>query len=589
MGAALKNAVLETSSNQSSAADVTEILPGEKRWIGALLLALLGLRVWAACRVEFTSDESQHLHLVWAWANHLWPYHGFPSLPYRDVFDNHAPLFHMLCAPLFRTFGETAQVMIFMRLAMLPVFAASLWCLAKIGAALFSRRTGWWAAVFAGYFPFLFLKTVEFRTDDLWMAVWLGAVAVAVGGPLTPRRMGVVGVLLGAAFGVSMKTVLLLLALLLAGAVVFLLGQKGATPERRRQAAWGLAAGVGGLLIVPVLIVTYFAMQHATHEFFYGVIGHNLHFDDEIRSGPKDWRRAVFPLALPLLIVGSVYLFRRAGNGAQGLRRALVFLTCGFFAALLRSYWSMITGQDFLPVAPLLILLATPGLLALGGRLAAGGNGWPRLALPLAVVALEAAAARKMMRTRPPSGNDLGQLAEVLRLTDPEDYVMDAKSGAIFRRRPFFYALEDVTMRRMKGGSITDDIVEQMIAKRTCVASDKRLTGRVFAFVRSNYLPASGRYRIAGQYLRPDADGRAIFDLPIQASYVLIAPRGAVEGRLDGKPYAGKVLLDAGRHEFVSDGPSGALGIVWSQAVERGFQPNFSTSPENAESNHENP
>ena len=545
--------------------------------------------MWAAWRVEFTSDESQHLHVVWAWANHLWPYHGLPSLPYREVFDNHAPLFHMLCAPLFRIFGETAQVMVFMRLAMLPVFAAALWCVVKIGAALFSQRTGWWAAVFAGYFPFLFLKTVEFRTDDLWMAVWLGVVVVAVGGPLTPRRMGLVGLLLGAAFGVSMKTVLLVLALLLAGTAVFFLGRKSAAPGRLRAVLAGLAAGVGGLLVVPVLIVTYFAAQHATHEFFYGVIGHNLHFDDEIRSGPKDWRRAFFPLTLPVLIVGAAYLFRRAGDGAQGLRRALVFLTCGFFAALLRSYWSMITGQDFLPVAPLLILLATPGVLALGGRLAAAGKGWPRLALPLAVVALEAAAARKMMHTRPPSGDDLGQLTEVLRLTAPEDYVMDAKSGAIFRRRPFFYALEDVTERRIKRGSITDDIVEQMIAKRTCVASDKRLTGQVLAFVRSNYLPASGRYRIAGQYLRPDADGRATFDLPILASYVLVAPHGTVAGRLDGQPYAGKVLLDAGRHEFVSESPSGALGIVWSQAVERGFQPNFSTNPENAESNHENP
>ena len=260
-----------------------------------------------------------------------------------------------------------------------------------------------------------------------------------------------------------------------------------------------------------------------------------------------------------------------------------MFLTSGFFVALLSSYWSMITSQDFLPVAPLLIALATPGVLALGGA------GWPRLALPLAVVALEAAGASKMARRRAAADVDLGQLAEVLRLTDPGDYVMDAKSGAIFRRRPFFYALEDVTLKRIHRGLLKDDMVERMIATRTCVASDKRLPPRALAFVRANYLPTSGRYRVAGQYLHPDAGGRVAFGIEIATSYVLVSPQGSAAGRLDGQPYRGKVLLDAGRHEFVSDDPAKPLGIVWSQAVERGFQPNFSSNPETADSKTDAP
>ena len=48
-------------------------------------LVLLALRCFYASNQPWDSDEPQHLHVVWAWANGM--------LPYKDVFDNHAPLF----------------------------------------------------------------------------------------------------------------------------------------------------------------------------------------------------------------------------------------------------------------------------------------------------------------------------------------------------------------------------------------------------------------------------------------------------------------------------------------------------------------
>ena len=55
-------------------------------WLGvACFLVLLCLRWFYVTTQPWDSDEPQHLHVVWAWANGL--------LPYRDVFDNHAPLF----------------------------------------------------------------------------------------------------------------------------------------------------------------------------------------------------------------------------------------------------------------------------------------------------------------------------------------------------------------------------------------------------------------------------------------------------------------------------------------------------------------
>ena len=95
-------------------------------------------------------------------------------------------------------------------------------------------------------------------------------------------------------------------------------------------------------------------------------------------------------------------------------------------------------------------------------------------------------------------------------------------------------------------------------------------------------LPAEGRYTVAGQHLRPGADGHAAFSIQIATAYALVTPHGAASGRLDGKPYAGKVFLDAGPHEFVSDHPSEPLNLVWAQALERGFQPDFSAKTETA-------
>src|SRR6188768_4149657 len=69
-------------------------------------LALL-LRAAALFRYRFDSDEQQHLHVTWGWTAGL--------VQYRDLFDNHAPLFHMLTAPLLALVGERSDVLLWMR------------------------------------------------------------------------------------------------------------------------------------------------------------------------------------------------------------------------------------------------------------------------------------------------------------------------------------------------------------------------------------------------------------------------------------------------------------------------------------------
>src|SRR2546426_10778997 len=178
----------------------------EERTVALTLLAALLLHYIAyVFRYRIGSDETQHLHVIWGWA------HGL--LQYRDVFDNHMPLFHLLYTPLFVAFGERTEVLFLMRLAMFPSCGLALWSIYRIGCVLFSPRVGLWATVLAGLFPAFFFSSIEFHTDTLWTALWLLALAVLVEERATRMRSFTVGVILGTAVGGLMKTPLLLSAL----------------------------------------------------------------------------------------------------------------------------------------------------------------------------------------------------------------------------------------------------------------------------------------------------------------------------------------------------------------------------------------
>ena len=189
--------------------DRADSLPGREKWIaGVLLVAALALRCFYILRYRYDSDEPQHLHTTWGWTQGL--------LQYRDFFDNHAPLFHILFSPLVSLVGERTDVLTFMRSAMVPLWFISLWCVWHIGRSLFSARVGLWSAVFISLLPWWFFCSVEYRTDNLWTPLWLGAVAVLVAGRLSRARCFAAGLLLGLCFTVSMKTSLLFAVCILA-------------------------------------------------------------------------------------------------------------------------------------------------------------------------------------------------------------------------------------------------------------------------------------------------------------------------------------------------------------------------------------
>src|SRR2546425_17840 len=351
------------------------VFPRVEAWmLVALSAAILALRIVYAFAYPFDSDEPQHLHVAWAWTKGL--------LPYRDVFDNHTPLFHMLSAPLVALIGET------------------------------------------------------------------------------PRLL------------VLLKTVMLLSALLIASAALLVLAPRPAAASRQSTLAYTLSA-LGGLALPPSALVLFFAARGALRELFYCTVTHNL-LPGVGRWGTSKRTALLLPILALLLCAARVIMRRLPGDG---VRVAFLFLLAGSQYLLLSTVWPVHTRQDLLPFYPLFTVLLAGCFLAHRGAGAPDGErrwNWiaPRAALvPALLASLELAV---LPGLSPITGRGAAlqekPLAEVLALTHPDDYVLDLKGQAIFRNRPFYYALETMTLERMARGLIEDTIPERCVATRTCVA-----------------------------------------------------------------------------------------------------------------------
>ena len=160
------------SLSPATPAGPSEITRGE-HWVAAAFFTLgLVLRLYYIWHYRIDSDETQHMHVVWGWT------HGL--LPYRDVVDNHAPLFQALFAPLFHVLGVRADILLPMRAGELPIYALTVFCVWKIVSRLWAPRPALWTAVLTAFLPPLglygdgwFLSSIEFRPDQLWALVWV--------------------------------------------------------------------------------------------------------------------------------------------------------------------------------------------------------------------------------------------------------------------------------------------------------------------------------------------------------------------------------------------------------------------------------
>src|SRR5438876_12336666 len=165
----------------------------------SLFTLMIVIRLVNMVQSRFDTDESQHMHVIWAWAR------GF--IQYRDVFDNHMPLFQIMFAPIFGLIGDRAAILYWMLFSLLLLYFVGAWCTYRIGESLFSRRAGIWAVILAGLYSKYHFISFEFRTDNLWAPLWLLCIMTLISRPLTVPRALIGGLLLGFCFSVSMKSI----------------------------------------------------------------------------------------------------------------------------------------------------------------------------------------------------------------------------------------------------------------------------------------------------------------------------------------------------------------------------------------------
>ncbi|HVI56021.1 MAG TPA: hypothetical protein VM621_13340 [Luteibacter sp.] len=517
------------------------------------LMALLALRIVWLRAYPVNSDEAQHAHIAWSV--------GQGELPYRDVFDNHGPLFSTIYAPLMHALGERSDILVWLRLAVVPWYLLALlgtWFLAR---RLYSRGVADASVAMVGLAHFFFVKMGEFRTDDLWAALWLCALAVAVHAGGRIWRWVVVGFLLGAALAVSQKTLLLWSTALLAAGCVW------ATPWRsdaRRLLRGGLAVAMGAV-VVPGVFAVWLAMQHDFGPAWYDLVTYNLApTGDPARAGPK----ILYAILAVAIAAATASWLRRARYTEPWTRWRLFLVLQGtLFGSLIWFAWPLRTAQDYLPVIPTLFVWLT-GTLSRSGVLRG-----PRA---VTTVALVVAVELVFLVTKAPPWHDTvapqeAQLRTVLACTTHDDTVMDAKSGAIFRQRPYPTVLEALARRRFAHELATDDIAMSLVERRTMTVIVGGLPPATKAFVAQNYLPGTGNVSMAGKML-PGRGHRRAFEIALPGNYTVADGTVEVPVSIDGGPSASRWYLSAGTHSLESSSDR-RLVSIWSRAWNCGWRP----------------
>lgn len=553
------------------AADYFE-MSGRAEFVAAAILfaLMLGLKVVNITRYKFDTDESQHLHVIWGWAN------GF--VQYRDLCDNHMPLFQIAFAPVYKLIGERATILYWMRFLLLPMYLLAAWCTYRIGALCFSRRAGVWGAIMAGSYPGYFFCSLEFRTDNVWAPLWLLCILVLLSGALTMQRAVVAGLLLGLCFGISMKTTLLLFSILVGGGLTLRFAGRERLGISRAHLARCLTAFLGSAALVPGAIMLAFAVAGLWREFRYWVFENNI--VPGLMNHPA-WWAFVFPIVFPAVVYAGWRIIRATPDHVLAFRRGFVFLICGFYMPALWSFWSLVTRQDYLPYHPLGFTMYVGILLALSGRLVRPEQLVGRICSRVPFVAFVAASELLAQLFLHPfwidgSKSETDLLRATLNLTEPGDFVLDQKGETIFRQRCFGLIWEPCVMRRIWRGQMIDNAAERCIETQTCVAVLGRdISMDASRFIARNYLPVGNTLRVAGTWLTPsEEDGkRSDFELVIPAFYKITARSGPVAGILDGTPCYGARFLLPGKHSFVQTSDAIGLVALWAQAVDRHFTP----------------
>jgi hypothetical protein len=353
--------------------------------------------------------------------------------------------------------------------------------------------------------------------------------------------------------------------------LVWFLGEERSV-QRLAGSRWlaVVLSAVGGLAIAPTLLVGYFWAHGALGDAFECTIRHNLlpgeHPADKILARLLQW-------ALAMAILSGIYVlaWRKTGKGTRA--RPLIFLwlvTATLFVSL-RCFWSFLTAEDYLPIFALLVPLGTIALLS-------AIPAWASVLIPPVFTAsLLAFICWHGHLFQNATHQKLHLAADVLRLTETDTPVMDAKGETMFRTRASRLVFEHLTNLRVKKGLLQDDVAQELVARQVPVVSDFKLSTKAQVFTGRYYVPVGWRLKVLGHALQPTPTPSGVewrFETAVPAAYSFVDPQGLVEGLVDGRPcIGGSIYLMPGAHVFQCRSHPGPIDYEWSHALEKGFSP----------------
>lgn len=486
-----------------------------KRALSIAAAATIVIRCWFIFAHRIDSDEPQHLHVAWLWSEGL--------IAYRDFFDNHFPLLHLLFAPVIALAPESAAVFPFMRFAIAPFAIGAAALLFAFAKPLFGTRVAARAAIVFSVLPPWLEKSVEFRNDTLWIFFWLAALALLV------RPRGAAWLLAGVAFSLSLlasvKAVPLILAHLLALA----------TLRRRPRFSDAMSLAIGAA--APLLMTfAFFFAAGAIDEMLYDTLLFNA-------TIPVPLGRRIAG-ATGFVILAPLTMLRWKHDGPAGHLALLAV----WYVMLLLGFWPVLAPRDFMPLVPL-------------GAIAIALHWRSTLVVPVAVATLASIIETRMWRT--PVWPRAEFVETVARVTAPGEFVYDLKGDAIFRRRPVHTVYERVSRAHIANGTLPDDGPERIVARRCCAAiyDSDFIPERTRAFLARHFI-SDGPLRVCGTEVRGDT-----FTIAVPQIYAVIA-RDPSRVRIDGEPYRGPRRLRAGTHT-IDRGGNESVRVVWWRAARR--------------------
>jgi hypothetical protein len=401
-------------------------------------------------------------------------------------------------------------------------------------ATLFSPRVGLWAAISTGLLPKYALLTSEFRTDNLWTTLWLVTLVVLLTGRLTSKRFLIVGLLLGAAFSVSMKTTLLALTVIAAGAGTLIFAYWSRRPRPTGRKSWisygiGAVALLSGLALVPGLFVAFFASKGALGELYYCVIEHSILPDENSPLNTLARFLTIAWIFVPVTAIAFLVASRQSDR-TRALRKCFFLLPTGFFWPILYGLWTTIMRQTQMPGFPISAIAVGALLVWLSSWSPESFRNWvPPFLLIFIAGLVETDWTKDAFRLYGGQyERDLAMIKDALTLTTSGEYVMDAKGETVFRPRPYYYAFEGFTEARIDRGLMTSTVPQRLIETRTAVCNPSpRLDDRTLLFIERNYVSV-GSISVLGKRLTPSPDGRVEFDVAIPQRYTLVSREGPV-------------------------------------------------------------